>query len=51
MLKKRNTRKRSNKNNSYYDPRAAAGYEVLNNLAAFERLGAAMQSHDQDIAK
>lgn len=51
MLKKRNTRKRSNKNNSYYDPRAAAGYEVLNNLAAFERLGTAMQSHDQNIAK
>lgn len=51
MLKKRNTRKRNNKNNSYYDPRAAAGYEVLNNLAAFERLGAAMQSHDQEIAR
>ena len=50
MLKNRNT-KRRNKSNSYYDPRAAAGYEVLNNLAAFERLGAAIQSHDQNIAK
>lgn len=50
MLKNRNTKKR-NKSNSYYDPRAAAGYEVLNNLAAFERLGTAIQSHDQNIAK
>lgn len=51
MLKKRNTRRNSKKNNSYQNPQYSVGYNIINNLAEFERLGAAMQSHDQDIAK